>query len=69
MTRRRGALVFVRINSEPHRIRLDAEAACRAGADGLLVPKARDAGAIAALADFLGAIEQSSAVPRYRWCR
>ena len=59
MTRRRGALVFVRINSEPHRIRLDAEAACRAGADGLLVPKARDAGEIAALADFLGAIEQS----------
>ena len=59
MTRRRGALVFVRINSEPHRIRLDAEAACRAGADGLLVPKARDPGAIAALADFLGAIEQS----------
>jgi citrate lyase subunit beta / citryl-CoA lyase len=59
MTRRRGALIFVRINSEPHRLRLDAEAACRAGADGLLVPKARDAGAIAALADFLGAIEQA----------
>src|SRR5215471_15484541 len=59
MTRRGGALIFVRINSEPHRIRLDAEAACRAGADGLLVPKARDPGAIAALADFLSAIEQS----------
>jgi citrate lyase subunit beta/citryl-CoA lyase len=57
MTRRRGAFIFVRINSEPHRIRLDAEAACRAGADGLLVPKARDAVAIAALADFLGGIE------------
>jgi citrate lyase subunit beta/citryl-CoA lyase len=59
MTRRGGAVIFVRINSEPHRVRLDAEAACRAGADGLLVSKARDAGAIAALADFLGAIEQT----------
>ena len=59
MTRRGGARIFVRINSEPHRIRLDAEAACRAGADGLLVPKARDAGAIAALVDFLGGIEQA----------
>jgi len=49
----------VRINAEPHRVRLDAEAACRAGADGLLVPKARDPGAIAALADFLDGIEQS----------
>jgi citrate lyase subunit beta / citryl-CoA lyase len=58
MARRGGAVIFVRINSEPGRIRLDAEAACRAGADGLLAPKARDAGAIAALADFLGGIEQ-----------
>jgi citrate lyase subunit beta / citryl-CoA lyase len=58
MVRRGGAVVFVRINSEPDRVRLDAEAASRAGADGLLVPKARDAGAIAALADFLGGIEQ-----------
>ena len=59
MTRRRGALVFVRINSEPHRVRLDAEAACRAGADGLLVPKVHAAGTIGALADFLDGIEQS----------
>jgi citrate lyase subunit beta / citryl-CoA lyase len=58
MARRGGAVIFVRINSEPGRIRRDAEAACRAGADGLLAPKARDAGAIAALADFLGGIEQ-----------
>jgi citrate lyase subunit beta/citryl-CoA lyase len=58
MARRGGAGIFVRINSEPERVRLDAEAACRAGADGLLVPKARDAGAIAALADFLGGIER-----------
>jgi citrate lyase subunit beta / citryl-CoA lyase len=63
MTRRGGAIIFVRINAEPHRIRLDAEAACRAGADGLLVPKAREAAAIAALADFLGAIEQAIGRP------
>ncbi len=58
MARRGGAAIFVRINSEPGRVRLDAEAACRAGADGLLVPKARDPCALAALADFLGGVEQ-----------
>jgi citrate lyase subunit beta/citryl-CoA lyase len=57
--RRGGAVVYVRINSEADRIRLDAEAACRAGADGLLVPKAREAGMIVALADFLTAIERA----------
>lgn len=36
-----GALVFVRINSEPERMELDAVAACRAGAYGLYVPKVR----------------------------
>ena len=59
MVRRGGARVFVRINSEPDRVRRDAEAACRAGADGLLVPKARDAGVVAALADFVSGIEQA----------
>jgi citrate lyase subunit beta / citryl-CoA lyase len=59
MARRGGAVIFVRINSEPARIRLDAEAACRAGADGLLVPKAREARAIAALGDFLEGIEKA----------
>jgi citrate lyase subunit beta / citryl-CoA lyase len=58
MARRGGAVIFVRINSQPDRVRRDAEAACRAGADGLLVAKARDADAITALADFLGGIEQ-----------
>jgi len=53
MTRRGGAAIFVRINSEPARIRLDAEAACRAGADGLLVPKVRGARTIAEVADLL----------------
>jgi len=59
MARRGGATIFVRINAEPARLQRDAEAACRAGADGLLVPKAREAAAIAALADFLAGIEHS----------
>ena len=59
MARRSGATVFVRINSEPTRIWLDAEAACRAGADGLLVPKSREAHTIASLADFLDGIERA----------
>jgi len=58
MTARGGATVFVRINSEPERIRLDAEAACRAGAFGLFVPKAREPHALAALADFVHGIER-----------
>ena len=59
MSRRGGATIFVRINSEPARIRLDAEAACWAGAAGLFVPKAREPRAVAALADFLDGIEQA----------
>jgi citrate lyase subunit beta/citryl-CoA lyase len=59
MAGRGGAAIFVRINSEPERVRLDAEAACRAGAAGLLVPKAREARAVAALAEFLGGIARS----------
>jgi len=59
MARRSGAIIFVRINSESDRVRLDAEAACRAGAYGLLVPKTHDAHAIVALADFLGGVEQA----------
>jgi len=60
MAGRAGAVIFVRINAEPERIRLDAEAACRAGAAGLLVPKAREPRALAALADFLGGIESTT---------
>ena len=58
MVGRSGALVFVRINAVPDRLLGDAEAACRAGAAGLFVPKARDPAALAALGDFLGEIEQ-----------
>jgi citrate lyase subunit beta/citryl-CoA lyase len=57
MVRRNSATVFVRINSDADRVRGDAEAACRAGADGLLVPKSRAASDLTALADFLTGIE------------
>ena len=40
---RNGACIFVRINAEPELAADDAEAACRAGAFGLYVPKARSA--------------------------
>jgi citrate lyase subunit beta/citryl-CoA lyase len=56
MAARGGATIFVRINSEPERIFRDAEAACRAGAAGLFVAKAREPRALAALADFLDGI-------------
>jgi citrate lyase subunit beta / citryl-CoA lyase len=53
----RGATVFVRINSDADLIRPDAEAACRAGAFGLLVPKVRNPGTLLSLASFLEPIE------------
>jgi citrate lyase subunit beta/citryl-CoA lyase len=58
MAGRGGAAIFVRINSEPERIFRDAEAACRAGAVGLFVAKARSPDALAALGDFLDGIER-----------
>ena len=60
MAGRAGAVIFVRINAEPERIRRDAEAACRAGAAGLLVPKTREPRALVALADFLDGIERTT---------
>jgi citrate lyase subunit beta / citryl-CoA lyase len=56
----RGATVFVRINSQPELMRLDAEAACRAGAFGLLVPKTRDARTLQELAGWLEEVERST---------
>src|SRR5438876_3181449 len=58
--RQRGATVFVRINSQPELTRLDAEAACRAGAFGLLVPKTRDARTLQELAGWLEEVERSA---------
>jgi citrate lyase subunit beta / citryl-CoA lyase len=56
----RGAAVFVRINAEQDLWRLDAEAAARAGAFGLLVPKSRDAGMLQDLAAVLEKLERSN---------
>jgi citrate lyase subunit beta/citryl-CoA lyase len=54
---RTGATVFVRVNSEPERLRADLEAACRAGAYGVLLPKSRDPAALQALATWLSGLE------------
>jgi citrate lyase subunit beta/citryl-CoA lyase len=54
---RNGAKVFVRINSDAGLMFADAEAACRAGAYGLYVPKARDAQTFVDLAALLRTIE------------
>jgi citrate lyase subunit beta/citryl-CoA lyase len=53
-----GAAVFVRINSQPELVDLDAEAACRAGAGGLLVPKVRSPQTLVALAERLAPVER-----------
>ena len=55
----RGAKVFVRINSENALWRLDAEAAARTGAFGLLVPKTREPARLRALAELLEELERS----------
>src|SRR5262249_42505977 len=55
----RGAKVFVRINSGDELWRLDAEAAARTGAFGLLVPKTREPARLRALAELLEELERS----------
>jgi citrate lyase subunit beta/citryl-CoA lyase len=60
----RGATVFVRINAEADLWRLDAEAAARAGAFGLFVPKARDARMLQELALLLERLEPSTGRPQ-----
>jgi citrate lyase subunit beta/citryl-CoA lyase len=54
-----GAAVLVRINSQPALRDLDAIAACRAGAVGLVVPKVRNPETLKALADLLAPIERA----------
>jgi citrate lyase subunit beta/citryl-CoA lyase len=54
---RNGALVFVRINAGDD---ADAEAACRAGATGLLVPKTRDPETLRKLSAHLEKIERDT---------
>jgi citrate lyase subunit beta/citryl-CoA lyase len=55
---RAGAVVFVRVNSEPERLDLDAEAACRAGAAGLFVPKVQSPDTLLRLAERLTPLER-----------
>ncbi|GGF44744.1 CoA ester lyase [Aliidongia dinghuensis] len=58
-----GAAVFVRINSQPELRDLDAAAACRAGAQGLFVPKTKSPATLEALANRLAPIERQMARP------
>lgn len=60
---RNGAKVFVRTNAEPELMAEDAEAACRAGAAALYVPKAREAATFMQLADLLQPIEAATGRP------
>jgi citrate lyase subunit beta/citryl-CoA lyase len=57
MVGKNGAAVFVRINAEPERLRADAEAAVKAGAFGLFVPKSRDPKALVELGRWLEPLE------------
>jgi citrate lyase subunit beta/citryl-CoA lyase len=52
-----GTPVFVRINEGEDRRFADAEAACRAGAFGLYLPKVEAASSLSLMADFLAPIE------------
>ena len=58
---RNGAKVFVRINADPDLQQADAEAACRAGAFGLYVAKARDSEALSPLSQLLDRVERAAA--------
>ena len=61
---RNGAKAFVRINSEPELMFADAEAACRAGAFGIFVPKTRRAADLVRLDEHLDKIERGMLNPR-----
>ncbi len=59
---RKQATVFVRVNSSEELLYPDAEAACRAGAFGLLVPKVQRADLLQRLARHLEGVENT--IPR-----
>jgi citrate lyase subunit beta/citryl-CoA lyase len=61
---RNGAKAFVRINAEPELMFADAEAACRAGALGIFVPKTRRAADLVRLDEHLDKIERGMLNPR-----
>ena len=57
---RGGAMVFVRINNDPARLDADAQAACRAGAAGLFVPKVQTPELLRRLDESLRAAERDA---------
>lgn len=57
---RNGARVFVRVNPTAERLAADAEAACRAGAFGLFVPKTQNAATLHRLAQLLDGVEREA---------
>ena len=59
--------MFVRVNSEPERLRPDVEAASRAGAYGVLLPKSRDPAALKALDSWLTGLEAEIGRSRLRF--
>jgi citrate lyase subunit beta/citryl-CoA lyase len=63
---RAGAAVFVRVNSDPALLDPDAEAACRAGATGLLVPKVQSPETLLKLADLVAPLERQIGRPALR---
>ena len=63
---RAGAMVFVRANSG-EALHEDALAACRAGAAGLMVPKARSPAALVALDEGLAGLERELGRPAMRF--
>jgi citrate lyase subunit beta/citryl-CoA lyase len=56
-----GAKAFVRINADADLFRLDAEAACRAGAFGLFVPKVQEPRTLQELGAILAPVEREAA--------
>jgi citrate lyase subunit beta/citryl-CoA lyase len=64
---RNGAKAFVRVNSGADFLFADAEAACRAGAFALFVPKTRDPQALVRLASHLERIERETGHPPMRF--
>lgn len=59
--RQRGARIFVRVNHDPERLAGDVEAAARAGADGLMLPRTESADDLARLAALLDPMEAALA--------
>lgn len=62
----RGAVVFIRINNRADLVLADAEAACRAGAFGLVVPKVRTPVDLIRIAEHLEPIELQTGLSALR---